>query len=133
MIKSGGMGLTGGIADVGSLYDALVGIHQGLADSSILDKYDEVRRKIWHEVINPISTENLRRLFTQDPETAAEKDPFFKMVKQAEQDEGLSQKMKHVSGLTKSVCGPITLTAPRASWDCDMTCPSITIRRRRSI
>lgn len=127
------MGLTGGIADVGSLYDALVGMHQGLADSSILDKYDEVRRKIWHEVINPISTENLRRLFTQDPETAGEKDPFFKMVKHAEQDEGLSQKMKHVSGLTRSVSESITLTAPRVSWDCDMTCPSITIRRRRSI
>lgn len=118
---------------MGSLYDALVGIHRGLADSSILDKYDEVRRKIWHEVINPISTENLRRLFTLDPETAGEKDPFFKMVKQAEQDEGLSQKMKHVSGLTRSVCKPITLMTPRVSWDCDMTCPSITILRRRSI
>lgn len=101
--KSGGMGLTGGIADVGSLVDALVGIHKGLADPSILDKYDEVRRKIWHEVINPISTENLRRLFTQDPETAGEKDPFFKMVKQAEQDEGLNQRMKHVSGCSKLV------------------------------
>ncbi|KAK4119463.1 FAD/NAD(P)-binding domain-containing protein [Parathielavia appendiculata] len=38
----GGMGFTGGIADVGSLYDSLVGIHTGQADDSILDKYGGV-------------------------------------------------------------------------------------------
>ncbi|KAK4234217.1 hypothetical protein C8A03DRAFT_18836 [Achaetomium macrosporum] len=77
----GGMGLTGGIADVGSLYDSLVGIHTGMADDSILDKYDEVRRRIWHDIINPISSENMSRLFKYSgPDEAMEKDPFFKMV-----------------------------------------------------
>ncbi|AEO67613.1 d2e56d9d-838c-4865-a127-29cd599e54a6 [Thermothielavioides terrestris] len=77
----GGMGLTGGIADIGSLYDALVGIHTGQADDSILDKYDEVRRRIWHDIINPISSDNMTRLFKYSgPDEAMEKDPFFKLV-----------------------------------------------------
>ncbi|KAK4159604.1 hypothetical protein QBC43DRAFT_272167 [Cladorrhinum sp. PSN259] len=77
----GGMGLTGGIADVGGLYDCLLGIHTGQADDSILDKWDEVRREIWHTVINPISTENLKRLYQYSgPDEAAEKDPFLSMM-----------------------------------------------------
>ena len=80
------MGLTGGIADVGSLYDSLVGIHIGRADDSILDTYDEVRRRIWHDIIDPISTDNLTRLFKYaGPDEAMENDPFFKMVKQMQE------------------------------------------------
>ncbi len=82
---SGGMGLTGGIADVGSLYDSLVGIHTGRADAdAILDRYDEVRRRIWRDVVNPVSSDNMRRLIDLDPDTAVEKDPFFAMLKQME-------------------------------------------------
>ncbi len=80
------MGLTGGIADIGSLYEALFGIHAGLADDSILDKYDEIRRKIWHEIINPISSANLRRLVDLDADTAVEQDPLFRILKQLEED-----------------------------------------------
>ncbi|KAK4220856.1 hypothetical protein QBC38DRAFT_540384 [Podospora fimiseda] len=84
----GGMGLTGGIADVGGLYECLLGIHAGLADDSILDKWDEVRRDIWHKVINPISTDNLKRLYQYSgPDEAMEKDPFFIMMKKAEEKE----------------------------------------------
>ena len=81
----GGLGLTGGIADVGSLFDGLVGIHRGQADDSILDAYDEQRRKIWHDIINPQSSDNMRRLFEYEiPEEAIQKNPFFKMLKQME-------------------------------------------------
>lgn len=80
------MGLTGGIADVGSLYESLAGIHMGRADDSILDKYDEVRRKIWHGIINPISSENMQRLYQYSgPDEFMEKDPFFKMVQQMQE------------------------------------------------
>jgi len=82
----GGLGLTGGIADIGSLYDSFVGIHVGLADADeILDKYDEVRRKIWHDVINPRSQENMRRLFQyESADEFMEKDPFYKVLKEME-------------------------------------------------
>ncbi|KAK1752873.1 FAD/NAD(P)-binding domain-containing protein [Echria macrotheca] len=89
----GGLGLTGGIADVGSLYDCFVGIHTGRVDADeILDKYDEVRRKIWHEFINPRSQENMRRLFQyESAEEFVEKDPFYKMLKQMEGNEATNQ------------------------------------------
>ncbi|KAK3690398.1 hypothetical protein B0T22DRAFT_404927, partial [Podospora appendiculata] len=80
----GGLGLTGGIADVGSLYEGLVGIATGrVADAdAILDRYDAERRRIWHDVINPTSQENMRRLFVYpDPDEAMKKDPFFRMLK----------------------------------------------------
>ncbi|KAL2007036.1 hypothetical protein VTN00DRAFT_8474 [Thermoascus crustaceus] len=89
----GGLGLTGGIADVGSLYDCLMGIHRGLADDNILDKYAEIRRKIYQEIIDPTSRENFRRLWDQDPETAREKDEFFQICHRAEKDEALAKEL----------------------------------------
>ncbi|KAL4911324.1 hypothetical protein BDW74DRAFT_7563 [Aspergillus multicolor] len=86
----GGLGLTGGIADVGSLYDALIGIHKGLADEGILDKYAEIRKKIWTDIIDPMSRENFARLH-QNAETAREKDPFFQLCVKAETDKDLSR------------------------------------------
>ncbi len=85
------MGLTGGIADIGSLYDCLVGIYQSKADDSILDKYDEVRRRIYNEIINPVSSSNIVRLFGQDPDTALDDDDFLKLCKKAEADPEFSR------------------------------------------
>ncbi|EXJ54838.1 uncharacterized protein A1O5_12904 [Cladophialophora psammophila CBS 110553] len=82
----GGMGLTGGIADIGSLYDCLIGIYHGKADDSILDKYDEARRRIYNQVTHPVSSANIVRLFGQDPDTAVETDEFLKICKKAEED-----------------------------------------------
>ncbi|KAJ5552705.1 hypothetical protein N7494_002083 [Penicillium frequentans] len=82
----GGFGLTGGIVDVGGLHDCLFGIYNGLADEGILTLYDEVRRAKYNEIVNPISSENLRRLFAQDPNEAMQKDEFLMLVKKAETD-----------------------------------------------
>jgi hypothetical protein len=90
------MGLTGGIADVGSLYDSLVGIHTDQVDDTILDKYDEVRRRIWHDIINPISSSNMRRLIDLDADTAVEKDPFLQLLKRMETDKELQLQMSKV-------------------------------------
>ncbi|KAJ5678789.1 hypothetical protein N7462_007033 [Penicillium macrosclerotiorum] len=89
----GGLGLTGGIADVGSLYDSLMGIYNGLADDSILDKYSEIRKRIWTETIDPMSRENFRRLHDQDPDQARENDEFFQTCLQAETDEDLAKEL----------------------------------------
>src|SRR4051794_3275380 len=67
---SGGLGLTGGLADIDSLFDCLIGIHEGKVQDSILDKYDQVRREMWYKFIDPVSSDNLRRLNGQDPEKA---------------------------------------------------------------
>ena len=84
------MGLTGGFADVGGLYDCLYGIYAGKADESILDKYDEIRRAKYNEIIDPISSSNIERLW--DPEKI-ENDEFIKMVKRAETDKEFAKSM----------------------------------------
>jgi 2-polyprenyl-6-methoxyphenol hydroxylase-like FAD-dependent oxidoreductase len=96
---SGGLGLTGGIADVGSLFDCLHGIHKGLADDSILDKYADIRRKIYEEVINPSSRENFKRLHDQDADTAGQNDPLFQLCHKAETDKSLARELCLVSSV----------------------------------
>jgi len=96
---SGGLGLTGGIVDVGNLFDALIGIHKGLADDSILDKYAEVRKRMWEEIIDPMSRENFRRLHGQNPDNARENDEFFQALVKSENDEELAKEVALVSNL----------------------------------
>lgn len=96
-ILSGGLGLTGGIVDVGGLFDCLVGIHEGKADESILDKYSEIRSQKYKEFIDPLSSSNIRRLFDQDPDEALQKDEFLKLCKKAEMDIDFSREMQMVS------------------------------------
>lgn len=93
---SGGLGLTGGMVDVGNLYDCLYGIHSGQADDSILDKYDEIRRQKYRDFIDPISSDNLRRLLYISEEEI-EKDEFYNLVKRAEVDEEFSKTLQLVS------------------------------------
>ena len=73
----GGMGLTGGFADVLGLSECLLGIFTGQADLSILNKYDEVRRSIYNNFIDPVSTSNFLRVSTSDPNTVMETDPVL--------------------------------------------------------
>ena len=94
----GGMGLTSGIVDIGGLYDCLAGIHAGKADPDfILEKYHEIRSQKFHEIINPISSSNIVRLFGQDPEKAGENDEFLKMCKVAETDEKMQEQFTMAS------------------------------------
>jgi hypothetical protein len=90
----GGMGLTSGIVDVGGLFDCFVGIYEGLADESILDKYSEIRRQKYHEIIDPISSQNILRLFDQDPEKALENDEFLQILKRAEVDHDFAREIQ---------------------------------------
>lgn len=80
----GGLGITGGFVDIGGLFDCLIGIFEGKTDDSILDIYSEVRKAKYSEVIDPISSQNFKRLWDQDPETAGEHDSFLLMCSEAE-------------------------------------------------
>ena len=77
-----------------------MGIHQGRADDSILDRYSEVRRQKYLDIIDPVSSSNIRRLF-QDTE-AIESDEFFAMLRNAKDDPALSAKLNEVSGDTST-------------------------------
>ncbi|KAK5113645.1 hypothetical protein LTR62_003272 [Meristemomyces frigidus] len=90
----GGLGLTGGIVDVGALCQCLSGIHSGVCDDDILDIYCSVQRGKWHDIINPVSTANIRRLFLQDPEKALEEDEMLQLILRAETDLELSRQLQ---------------------------------------
>lgn len=95
----GGLGLTGGIVDVEGLFDCLRGIHAGKADKSILKVYSDVRIKKYQELVNPISSDNLKRMTKLDPTKAMETDPFLQMVKKAEEDSEVAKQMHAFSYL----------------------------------
>lgn len=95
-VYSGGMGLTGGLVDAGNLFDCLYGIATGQLDDSILDKYSEVRIQKYNDIINPISSSNIRRLWDPRPE-AVKADPFFQAVERSNKDEEFAEQMKKVS------------------------------------
>lgn len=74
-----------------------MGIHKGLADETILDKYSEIRKRIWAEIIDPMSRENFRRLYDQDPTKARENDEFFQLCVKGETDEETAKSIVLVS------------------------------------
>lgn len=86
--------MTGGIVDVGGLYDCLAGIYDGVAEDGILDRYSDVRREKYQTIVDPISSQNLRRLFEQDPDTALQTDTFLQMCKRTETDIELSKQLQ---------------------------------------
>lgn len=90
------MGLTGGLVDAGNLFDCLYGLATGQLDDSILDKYSEIRIQKYNDIINPISSSNIRRVWDPSPE-AIKADPFFQAVERAEKDEKFAEEMKKVS------------------------------------
>lgn len=92
----GGLGLTGGIADVGSLVDCLYGIYDGQASLDILEKYDQCRRDIYNNIIDPISSTNLFRM-SQDGQTVFNEDKFLQSVAATSNDENSARDFLTVS------------------------------------
>lgn len=68
-------------------------MYDGKADESILDEYSRIRREKYLSIVNPISLENIRRLHSQDPDTAIENDNFLQMCKKAEHDPEIARVM----------------------------------------
>jgi 2-polyprenyl-6-methoxyphenol hydroxylase-like FAD-dependent oxidoreductase len=92
----GGMGLVGGLVDVGGLAECLAGIEMGVADDEILDKYDVIRRGLWESVINKVSSDNFLRVSATDPNDALTKDPFLMMVEKAKTDKKTRDELDQV-------------------------------------
>ena len=96
----GGLGLTGGIVDVGGLSQCLIGIAEGKANDDILDRYDEVRRKIWHDIINPVSSSNFTRV-SSDPDVIGDTDELIQMARRAWEDD---QVLEQQYAFAYSIC-----------------------------
>jgi hypothetical protein len=61
----------------------------------ILDKYDEVRREVYKNIIDPVSSINLERLW-KEPESIRETDPFFMMLRKAATDPKVAEELQMV-------------------------------------
>ena len=83
------------MCDVGGVVDCLVGIHEGKASMDILDKYDEIRRRIFSTTVDPTTTTNLKRIM-QDADEARAKDPFLTMLDQAAKDPDVMKEIEKV-------------------------------------
>jgi 3-(3-hydroxy-phenyl)propionate hydroxylase/6-hydroxy-3-succinoylpyridine 3-monooxygenase len=69
-----GFGLMGGLYDSFALSEALAAVTHGNAGDEILDRYSDDRRRIYHEVVSPVSTESLRLVFNSDDPHRLEND-----------------------------------------------------------
>lgn len=105
----GGMGLTNGMVDVGGLADCLLGIHRGLADEGILDRYDSVRRGIFQDVVDGITTANLKRIM-QDSTEALEDDQFLRACREAAQSPEKAAMLANVMRVSKTAFHPTILS-----------------------
>ncbi|TVY82298.1 FAD-dependent monooxygenase terC [Lachnellula suecica] len=103
-LSSGGMGLTGGFADITTLYDCFLAMQEGLTDDSILDAYSDVRRKKWREIIDPSSRANFARIW--DENAVEEKEAFFKMCRDMENDPEAQKRGAQVSNPATSDAEP---------------------------
>ena len=69
----------------------------------ILDKYDEVRRGIYNNMIDPISSANLERLW-QNPEAIKDTDLLFNTMKQAATDPKVAEQLQLVRICRAFIC-----------------------------
>ncbi|KAJ5379346.1 para-nitrophenol 4-monooxygenase [Penicillium cosmopolitanum] len=112
----GGLGLTGGFADAIGLSECLIGIHMDRADQRILEKYDEVRRSIYRNFTDPVSTTNFMRVSTSDPDTILEKDPVLATVARMEGDSKTRDDFdRHIYGILHDFTQYYTVGMGKAS------------------
>jgi hypothetical protein len=84
----------------------LVAVINDGTSESILDRYDEVRRGVFQNVIDPASQANLRRICETDPETVGQTDPFFRSLIEA--DSATKEKIRGLGQLRVDI---LTTTA----------------------
>ncbi|PSN73005.1 FAD/NAD(P)-binding domain-containing protein [Corynespora cassiicola Philippines] len=95
----GGLGLTGGIVDIGGLFDCLYGLYHGKADDTILDVYSKIRSEKYKQLIDPVSSSTLLVMQDGDPGTVAQRDPFLKAINSVDSD----SKMREIIGGIKAI------------------------------
>jgi 3-(3-hydroxy-phenyl)propionate hydroxylase/6-hydroxy-3-succinoylpyridine 3-monooxygenase len=96
-----GFGLMGGLYDSFALSETLAAVVQGEAGDEILDRYSELRRKVYHEVISPISSESLRLVFNSADQGRLDKDLALLRARKSDPE-----------AMRKFLCAPAALETP---------------------
>ncbi|KAH6976887.1 hypothetical protein EDB80DRAFT_826851 [Ilyonectria destructans] len=74
----GGLGLTTGLLDAAHLAGSLRQVLKKDANTESLISYAETRQRIFRERTDPITTENLLRLMSENPDDIKKREEFFK-------------------------------------------------------
>ncbi|KAL2428705.1 FAD-dependent monooxygenase terC [Exophiala dermatitidis] len=82
----GGYGCMTAIIDAGALADCLIGMYQGKADDSILDRYAEIRREKYMKYVDARSIKNMNRVSKSNPDTVLETDKFLGILQDLQGD-----------------------------------------------
>lgn len=90
------MGLTGGLVDVGELFDCLAGIHDDRANPDILDRYSHIRREKYERVTLRVSESFLNRM-ASDPDEMEANDPGIAAMREADKTDEASVAFQLVS------------------------------------
>lgn len=76
----GGLGLTTGICDAHAIGNALARVCTGEAPPSLVSEAANDRRDTWLNVTDKLSQTNLKRLYSEHPDDAKEREGFFKAL-----------------------------------------------------
>lgn len=76
----GGLGLTGGILDAFCYGNAIRRVLREGVDESLLHDCAEARRSAWVGVTNKLSSDNIQRLYSVEPNLVAARDAFFEKL-----------------------------------------------------
>jgi 2-polyprenyl-6-methoxyphenol hydroxylase-like FAD-dependent oxidoreductase len=96
-----GFGLVGGLYDCYVLSEALAAVIRGQVGEDVLDRYSELRRKVFLEVASPISTESKRLVFHSDDPLRLEQDLI-----------GLRERAKDPQSLRANAMSTLRLETP---------------------
>jgi 3-(3-hydroxy-phenyl)propionate hydroxylase/6-hydroxy-3-succinoylpyridine 3-monooxygenase len=96
-----GFGLMGGIYDAFVLSEALAAVVREQVGDEILDRYSELRRKVYLEVTSPVSSESLRLVFNSGDQDRLDQDLAL-----------LRNRKKDPDAMRKFLSGPAALETP---------------------
>jgi 3-(3-hydroxy-phenyl)propionate hydroxylase len=96
-----GFGLMGGIYDAFVLSEALAAVFREQVGDEILDRYSELRRKVYLEVTSPVSSESLRLVFNSGDQDRLDQDLAL-----------LRNRKKDLDAMRKFLSGPAALETP---------------------
>lgn len=104
---TGGLGLTSGLFDIFALYEALAAVIHGEVAEDVLDRYSDVRRRIFLDYVSPRATENKRLIYHSGDPVRLEED--LKQLRRLETDKDF---VLQVVSFTKRLETP-SLVGPR--------------------
>ena len=90
----GALGLNTGMLDADALGETLIMVIKEDRSDKVLDLYSDERRKVFQFFVDPTSSQNKLRIHNHPPETAAQRDWYFRILANNPTEEQMLDLMK---------------------------------------